>query len=279
MTEESDLSIDMIDHLLDEYMADAIVGGWVDRETVAPELQRIVQLADVARSPALPEELADEDGVVDAFLEVMGAAQERVDVECQRRRRLQRRAAKAVAAMALVALTGTAAAATNHLPDAVQAVVSDAGSHVGLHLPKPNHEAKSDTKSSGTGTDSAPSQGQGPDATGPAKGGLCTAHAARGTSPSDNAGGVAEQNLQAAAATAGQTVDEFCADSADANAAPSPEPQAPDDGTASDNTKSNENKPADPGGSGVAPPASDHPNNGKQPVAPNAQGLQPKARP
>jgi len=74
--------------------------------------------------------------------------------------------------------------------------------------------------------DSAPdgTEGQGPDANGPAKFGLCTAFHARtkhdtvDTTPVESSSTVADdqpppfRNLEEAAAAAGQTVDEFCAD-------------------------------------------------------------------
>jgi hypothetical protein len=261
----------MIDELLSERTADAILSGRTDRQTIAPELQRIVELLDVVRSPAVPQELDGEDAMVAAVLEAMGATEKRVDVDAQRRRRAKRRMAKGVVAFALVALTGTAAAATNHLPEAIQTAVSDATSHVGVHLPKPKHDSQSDTKVDAppAGTDTSPSQGVGPDATGPAKGGLCTAHFARGTTPSEHAGGVAEQNLQAAAAAAGQTIDEFCADVVHQ---PSLSSEAPSDSGASTASSAKSQKP-DPGNPNAAPSAGDHPNNGKRPEAPPAHGL------
>jgi hypothetical protein len=258
----------MIDELLDERTADAIVGGNADPDALAPPLQNIALLCEVARSPAVPEELENETVVAAAFAEI-ARAQATMDLEPLRHRRRKRRAAKAVAALALVAFTGTAAAATNQLPDAVQTVVSDAGSHVGVHLPKPKHASKSEAPSAGTDTN--PSQGQGPDATGPAKGGLCTAHFARGTSPSDHAGGLAEQNLQAAAAAAGQSVDEFCADVVHQPSS-SPQADAPADSPGSDSGGENSQKPAQPGKPAATPSASAHPNNGKPPDTTPAGG-------
>ncbi|MEY2461519.1 MAG: hypothetical protein QOG30_3349 [Acidimicrobiaceae bacterium] len=281
--DEFDLSIDMIDELLSEHAVDAILSGQADVETTAPALQRVVQLVDVARSTAVPEEVAGEDALVDAVLGIIGATQGRVDVQLQRHRRAKRRMAKAVAAVAMVALSGTAAAMTNHLPDAVQSTISDAGSHVGLHLPTPEDDTKSgttsdtnsDDPSADASTDST--QDRGPDATGPAKAGLCTAHFARGVSPSDQAGGVAEQNLQTAAADAGQSVEEFCADAVhESSSSSDASDAAPDTSEASDDTKSKGPKP-DSGKPADSSSASDHPNNGKKPAS--SPGGGPAAQP
>jgi hypothetical protein len=265
----------MIDALLDERTADDLLSGEVDRGSLSPELQRVSRLLAVVRSPAVANELAGEDAMVDAMLDVIGTSHSRVNVEVQRNRRAKRRTAIAVAAVALVALASTAAAVTNRLPAAVQTTIADAGSHIGIHLPKPDDDKTSDPESDDesnapavdAGTDS--SSGQGPDATGSAKDGLCTEHFARGTSPSEHAGGVAEQNLDAAAAAAGQTVDEFCADVV------KQEPSgalgdASDDTTSSDEPSTNDDTPKGNKPDDAGPPAEDsnansHSSNGKNP--------------
>lgn len=277
MSDEFDLSTAMIDELLDEHTAERILNGRTDEAELSAPLQRVLELIDLARSPAAPEELADERVVVAAVLAAVGAEQAVANLESARRRRATRRAGKAVAALAIVAFTGTAAAATNHLPDSVQTTVSDASSHVGVHFPKPKHESTNAPQSE----NSTSSQGQGPDATGPAKAGLCTAHAARGTSPSDHAGGVAEQNLEAAAAGAGQTVDEYCADVVHQTASPESQDSESSDASTESSTDSSdhstdpsvESQTPDNPGSGSS--ASDHANNGKKPVDPGSQGARP----
>jgi hypothetical protein len=263
----------MTAELLDERTADAIVSGGADLDDLASPLRHIAALVETARGPAVPGELAGEDVMVASFITALTAARTVADADL-RRRRAKRRAAKAIAALAILTFTGTAAAASNHLPDSVQTAVADVSSHVGIHLPKPKHAPKtSDDPSSDDGTDAGSSTGNGPDATGPAKAGLCTAHFARGTSPSEHAGGVAEQNLEAAAADAGQTVDEYCAASApqppesDSTESSSAESDAPDGGPA--NPKSQ--KPADPGKPDDGSTASSSANNGKKPETPNGK--------
>jgi hypothetical protein len=63
-----------------------------------------------------------------------------------------------------------------------------------------------------TAQEPVPTPGQGPDATGPAKQGLCRAWAVHRSDSPANQNSIAMRNLQAAADAAGQTVAEFCAD-------------------------------------------------------------------
>ena len=267
----------MIDELLSERTADAILSGRADRGTIAPELHRIVELLDVVRSPAVPQELDGEDAIVDAVLEAMGATQKRVDVDAQRRRRAKRRTARAVAAIALVALTGTAAAATNHLPTPSRrwfqmpvrtSVFTCRSRSTSRSRTQSGHEARCAIRRHRC--ELRPRSGSGRHRSRQGRPG--TAHFAHGTSPSDHAGGVAEQNLQAAAAAAGQSVDEFCADVVHQPSSSS-ESEAPADSTDSSTSSANSQKPADPANPADTPSASSHPNSGKNPDAPPAHGL------
>ena len=84
-------------------------------------------------------------------------------------------AGKAVAALGVVALTASgAAAATGSLPNPVQSAVSGAASHVGVDLPNPNHgnsaahrqdgkhrPGADDTTSSTAGSDNGPASNHG----------------------------------------------------------------------------------------------------------------------
>jgi hypothetical protein len=100
-------------------------------------------------------------------------------------------------ALPAVALTaGSAAAATGSLPGPAQSAVSSALSNVGVHVPN-GHDT------------SSPANAVGPDATGPAKYGLCAAYAANAGHASSRS--VAFANLQKAATAAGKTVTQFCA--------------------------------------------------------------------
>jgi hypothetical protein len=92
--------------------------------------------------------------------------------------------------------------------------------------------------------------GVGPDATGPAKQGLCRAWAAHRSDSPANQHSTAMRNLQAAAAAAGLTVDEFCADVLGPD---STEVATTDAGTTPDTAvegQGKENKDKDPPGQG-----------------------------
>jgi len=141
-----------------------------------------------------------------------------------RSRRRHRVSAKAATiAFAAVLASGTAAAAaTGSLPDPVQRAVASALSHVNITVPHPNHHgATSDARTtsrdggaSGPGHAVAGSVARnavGPDATGSAEAGLCTAWERQvGSANGRAAKSVAFSNLQDAAAAAGKTVPDFC---------------------------------------------------------------------
>ncbi|MDQ1480588.1 MAG: hypothetical protein QOI44_1449 [Actinomycetota bacterium] len=125
-----------------------------------------------------------------------------------------------VAALVAVLAGGTAAAAaTGSLPDPAQRVVSSALSHVDVSVPAPNEHANAQAFAHAKGaTDKAKPDhagGKGPDATGPAKFGLCTAWSAGPSTTNPHSGkadSVAFSNLQQAATDAGSSVADFCKD-------------------------------------------------------------------
>ncbi len=139
-----------------------------------------------------------------------------------------------VAAVAVLSLfsASAAAAATGNLPDPVQRDVSEVLSRVGVNVPSP--DSTPDTSSTSAASDTAASTAKGPDATGAAKQGLCTAYL---TDKAKNPKAVAFKNLAQAAKDAGKTVDEFCG-------------AAPEDGSA---TTEVQTKPVPPGNSGATP--------------------------
>ena len=141
----------------------------------------------------------------------------------------------AVAALSLFSASA-AAAATGNLPDPVQRDVSHVLSRVGVNVPTP--DSKPDTPSTPTSGDTETSTAKGPDATGAAKQGLCTAYLA-GKANGKNPNAVAFKNLAQAAKDAGKTVDAYCA-------------AAPEAGLV---TTENQTKPVPPGNSGSTPGA------------------------
>lgn len=127
--------------------------------------------------------------------------------------------AAAIGLAAVLAGAGAAAASTGSLPSPAQSAVSSTLSHVGVSVPDPGaHPHAADHRSDTATTDSTEASDQagqprGPDATGPARVGLCrawTAHTTNGHAPSDSS--VAFRNLQQAATDAGQSVAGYCKD-------------------------------------------------------------------
>jgi hypothetical protein len=124
-----------------------------------------------------------------------------------------------VAALVALVAGGTAAAAAGSLPDPAQRVVSGALSHIDISVPAPNEHANAQAFAHAKGatdkTKSDHAAGKGPDATGPAKFGLCTAWRAGPSTTNPHSGkadSVAFSNLQQAATDAGSSVADFCKD-------------------------------------------------------------------
>jgi hypothetical protein len=140
----------------------------------------------------------------------------------------------ALVATGVVTLGGVAAA-TGTLPGPAQGAAHDAFGAAGIQVPDGGSGATSPdggaadattttttvdpttSTSEPTDGDAAPAtdlqDARGPDATGPAKHGLCTAYAAgQGSERGKKHGSAAFRALEAAAGGAGQSVDEFCAD-------------------------------------------------------------------
>jgi hypothetical protein len=132
--------------------------------------------------------------------------------------------AAAIAVTTLLGATG-AAAATGSLPTPAQTKVASALGHAGVYVPNTSHEAKADaakaddstapatttddTKTDDSTTDTTATHG--PDVMGTAQFGLCNAAKHNGNDTATDPHGVAFQNLQTAAAAAGQSVTDFCA--------------------------------------------------------------------
>jgi hypothetical protein len=127
------------DHTLDEDSASRILQGIVHPDDAPPGYASVARLlASAARPAAIDEDAAA--ATVSAMVEMIrGAAS---TPQTQRRKSMLKKllAGKALAAIGIVALTASgAAAATGSLPDPVQGVVAGAVSHVGVDIPTPNH--------------------------------------------------------------------------------------------------------------------------------------------
>jgi hypothetical protein len=149
------------------------------------------------------------------------------DLSIRRKSKRGRVRGAKVAAIAAATVFGAtaAAAATNTLPEQAQTAISDAGSHVGLSIPKPKSHANShanahatakSAKSEDAGKAANAGEATGPDVSGSAKYGLCTAYFAGPTTPNPHSGkhsSVAFSNLEKAAGGPANVAD-YCKDAA-----------------------------------------------------------------
>jgi hypothetical protein len=207
-----------------------------DDDGLAP----VAGLFAALRAPSQASELAGTDDLVARMAKAVGTGGAVSARSSRRKPVLAKLVTGKVAALAAVAFfsAGAAAAATGNLPDPLQRTVSKTFSHVGVDLPAPagnpiastttaptttaastttSNAGESDSKTTPTTaadeTTKAAAGAVGPDATGPAKKGLCTAYFAN--DHGKNLDAVAFRNLTDAAAAAGQTVEEFCAPKSD----------------------------------------------------------------
>lgn len=200
--------------------SEQLITGRSAPDDLPDESARVAKLLTALRSPTASDG-AGEQAAVSAIVAAIAAAPVSLDTARRRRMLPQLLTAKVAAATAAVLLVGTgAAAATGSLPDAAQSSVSRALSHVDVSLPNPYDHGDDHASDHSTGADDHPQPGDhgsaiGPDATGPAMKGLCTAWAARGKGDADrgNSGdSVAFTNLRHTAHDAGMLVKEYCQD-------------------------------------------------------------------
>jgi hypothetical protein len=172
----------------------------------SPEVARLLS---ALRSSA-PTDGEREQEAVTAFVAALAEAPTRLD-DVRRSRRRRSVVVAAATAVSLVLGGTAAAAATNSLPSGAQSAVSRALSHVDVHVPDPaGHGTTHVSSTHGSDRTSA----FGPDATGRAQHGLCTAwaaHDAHDTTPGHSGNATAFANLRHAAHDRGMTVAEYCA--------------------------------------------------------------------
>ena len=140
-------------HPLDEDSAARLLQGLVHPDDAPPGYGSVARLlSSAARLPLLPVDEDEAAGTVLAMVEtIRDAAPASAPQASQRRPMLAKLlAGKALAAVAVVGLTATGAAAANgSLPDRVQGVVSDAVGAVGVNIPHPNHGKSADHRQDG----------------------------------------------------------------------------------------------------------------------------------
>jgi hypothetical protein len=210
MSTERDLEVEMRRFRLDDHTCDRLLDGNVAPEDAPPGFERLAHLVQAATGPAAPGDLAHEGPIVAAMTAAVRATPAPA-LDPGKKSMLTKLLSAKVAAIAATMVIGAtaAAAATNSLPDPAQSAVSNAASHVGLSVPSPDDHGKPADHQPGNG------KAHGPDATGNAKAGLCHAYASGPSTTNEHDGkasSVAFQNLAKAASDAGQSVDEYCAD-------------------------------------------------------------------
>lgn len=195
MTEFRDMDTGMSYSTTRDDLAEHLFGGQAGPETIPSEYRPVAALLEAVRGPAVESELASEADVVGAAVAAVRATLPVTPLHDParparpaRRRRIPGRLTAAAAAGAVILGGTAAAAATDSLPGPAQTAVSDALSHVGISVPKPNGHANKHALASPGHSGTAPghsgsapghqgSQGSGPSVQpgSPAEFGLCTA--------------------------------------------------------------------------------------------------------
>jgi hypothetical protein len=226
------------DSALLEERAEKLLAGDTPESEAPDGVPELAELLAALRAPAHPLELAGEAAVIGVFTAEVGASRvakekDRADDGPARVRRLPTRAIPKVAAATVagvLAFGGVAAAAvTGSLPGGLQSLAHDrfgapaaavTAAGVSTAVARPSAESPQPTASEGSAHASEPAApsarpsikpGVGPNASGPSASGLCHAFAGAKGSSTNTSGDPAARQLTAAAAGAGETVEQFCA--------------------------------------------------------------------
>jgi hypothetical protein len=209
---------------LDDRTAERILSGAIRPEDAPPQLADLTHLLraaasidDAMRGVAFSEDSMRASASERALIDAMSAAIVANAGSVARgrswgRARHRIRAKVAAAVFASTLALGTGLAFAGALPGPLQAMAAHMLHKAGVTVP--GHESSSGPDGGSTPTAAAPSTSRspkGPDATGPAAAGLCSAQASgQGGANGSKNDSVAFQNLEKAAAAAGRTVDEYC---------------------------------------------------------------------
>jgi hypothetical protein len=205
---------------LDLTMADRLLSGALSPQDVPPALGPMARAIDALRPEASPEDSKreeDDQRTIGSMVSFLAAASRhpasrfRLPAPPVLPRRVagfRVRMATAVVGAALAFLLGVAYA--GQLPGPAQNVVSVALAKVGLSVPR--HDKAAEGKHQADDQDGSNTEAAvGPDPSGPAHHGLCNAYFnGQGGMQGGKFNSVAFQNVQDAAADAGQTPEEFC---------------------------------------------------------------------
>ena len=223
----------------------SLPGGVVDRllaeETVSTDepsdVRLLADLIAALRAQGQPSELRGEAAAVAAFSLARSAEAQH---ESRRRKMLGPLLSAKIAVAAVIgslAMGGIAAAAyTGSLPDGVQGFAhdtigapqshgqdaQDADDQADEDATQPSNEPTDPESSASESPGATKTTPVGPDATGPAAFGLCTAFATSKSHEGANQHSVAYQSLLSAATAAGQTVEGYCATIPHPGSKPSP---------------------------------------------------------
>jgi hypothetical protein len=155
-------------HPLDEDSASRLLQGLVHPDDAPPGYGAVAGLLHSAAQ--LPLGPVDEDAAATTVSAMVEAIRDATPAPQPSRRKTmlgKLLAGKALAAVAVLGLTATgAAAATGSLPDPAQGVVSDVVSHVGVNVPHPNHGKSADHRQDGKDHQDGDDNGQSGDQNG-----------------------------------------------------------------------------------------------------------------
>ena len=131
-------------HTLDENSAARMLQGFVHPDDAPPGYGQVAAL--LASASALPT-LDEDDAAATTICAMVEAIRDSASApQTSRRKSMLKKllAGKALAAIGVVALTASgAAAATGSLPDPAQGAVAGTVSHVGIHIPQPGQQGHS----------------------------------------------------------------------------------------------------------------------------------------
>ena len=215
MTGRDDLTGDMA-FLSSTDRSERLIAGLTPGADLPDESARVARLLTALRSPTASDGAGEQEAVA-SIVAAIAAAPTSLDTVRSSRMLSKVLTAKVAVVAGAVFLMGTgAAAATGTLPAPAQRVVSDALDRVDVSVPHPDDHAD-DHAGGNPSSHGADARGTavGPDATGPAMRGLCTAWAARGKGDTDrgkSGDSVAFTNLRHTAHDAGMFVKDYCHD-------------------------------------------------------------------
>lgn len=203
MSSSRDVENEMRPLPLDPGTADRLLSGALRPEDAPPGYAEVATLLQAVTAGPSSGELARKAQAVSAMATAIGShSAGSVSARSRRSKMFKLKIATALVGASMAASTGMALAGA--LPAPAQNVASTLLAKVGVSVPR---------------------HGNGPDVSGPARYGLCTAYASGqgGTSGQKNSA-IPFQKLQQAAQAAGQTVEQFCAGATPGGQGPSGKP-------------------------------------------------------